>query len=720
MPPRNRRRNPATQTLLTQMARQSPGHANESSAIIQLWMLRLLLPLGGIREFVQSGYIRDDALAMALGLEQWLESNLEGEFSPRQVIAELQDMHAQAEAAASDAQLPPTLQANLGRIRELAGLSEVECQLLGFAIMMHVEINLASAADYLGSLSMVKVMHVLSVVLGLPMTDIREALKPDSVLLRSGLVSMERSFRSNQLTGRLNVVSSGFAETVYMVEADPIQMLRDIISPVQASALGLQDYTHMQAQLKVLVPYIGEVLASRQCGVNILLYGMPGTGKTQLTRVLAGLHACDLYEVSGQDAEGAAVEDYKRLSAFRAGQMLLSNRQAMLVFDEAEDIFSGGRGLFGQEGIAQRRKAWMNRTLEENPIPTFWLTNSIHGIDPAFLRRFDMAIELVMPGRQQREAMIHKQCVGLVGDKAISRLAASEVLAPAVVERAAKVIRTVQASLGADEVEPSLEVVINGILATQGHRPVPLSCHNALGEAYDPAFIQADADMEEVARGLAGVTSGRICLYGPPGTGKTAYAHWLAQCLGKPLLQKRASDLLSMYVGGTEHNIARAFQEATTEEAVLLIDEVDSFLQDRRGARRSWEVSAVNEMLTQMESFGGIFIASTNLVQGIDQAALRRFDLKVGFGYLQAAQSCALTLVYCRQLGLLDGKRPLDDILSCRLARLDNLAPGDFATIARQARFRKPASASAFVAALENECKMKESPAGKGMGFLAP
>ena len=74
---------------------------------------------------------------------------------------------------------------------------------------------------------------------------------------------------------------------------------------------------------------------------------------------------------------------------------------------------------------------------------------------------------------------------------------------------------------------------------------------------------------------------------------------------------RRASDLLSCWVGATEQNIARAFEEARKDDAVLLIDEADSFLQDRRGAGHSWEVTQVNEVLTQMENFEGVFIATT-------------------------------------------------------------------------------------------------------------
>jgi SpoVK/Ycf46/Vps4 family AAA+-type ATPase len=170
---------------------------------------------------------------------------------------------------------------------------------------------------------------------------------------------------------------------------------------------------------------------------------------------------------------------------------------------------------------------------------------------------------------------------------------------------------------------------------------------------------------------------------------------------------------LSKWLGENEKNIASAFREAANQGAILVIDEVDGFLRDRRGAARSWEVTAVNEMLTQMERFEGIFIASTNLIDDFDQAALRRFDLKVKFDYLRADQAWCLLE---RQLAEL--KLPqAGAVLRGRLNRLATLTPGDFAAMARRQRFLALGSAEAFVAALEKECAMKEvRPAA--MGFI--
>ena len=226
----------------------------------------------------------------------------------------------------------------------------------------------------------------------------------------------------------------------------------------------------------------------------------------------------------------------------------------------------------------------------------------------------------------------------------------------------------------------------------------------ALPASYDPRHIAADVDLGEVAAGIVQAKSGRICLYGPPGTGKTAFGRWLATQLDVPLHAKKVSDIVSPYIGQTERNLARVFREARTEGAVLLLDEVDSFLQDRQHAQRSWEITAVNEMLTQMESFQGVFIASTNLMDGLDQAALRRFDLKVKFDYLRPAQAWDLFEVHRQSLGLPDPEASVRTVLE----RFCNLTPGDFAAVTRQHRFRPIGTVPALIAALEAECRIKK------------
>jgi SpoVK/Ycf46/Vps4 family AAA+-type ATPase len=229
---------------------------------------------------------------------------------------------------------------------------------------------------------------------------------------------------------------------------------------------------------------------------------------------------------------------------------------------------------------------------------------------------------------------------------------------------------------------------------------------------YRPELLCTDCDLAMVKDGLLTQGQGRLCFFGPPGTGKTAFGRHLAEALDRPLLVKRASDLQSKWVGETEQNLARMFQEAIDERAVLLLDEADSFLQDRKGAQRSWEISQVNELLTQMEGFEGIFIASTNLMDSLDGAALRRFDLKIRFDYLKSDQGWAMLQDTARRLGL----EPGPDARTA-LAQLTLLTPGDFANVVRQARLRRIASATDLVARLAAECAAKPEGRRNRIGF---
>ena len=145
-----------------------------------------------------------------------------------------------------------------------------------------------------------------------------------------------------------------------------------------------------------------------------------------------------------------------------------------------------------------------------------------------------------------------------------------------------------------------------------------------------------------------------------------------------------------------------------------MIDEVDSFISDRNNAVRTWEVTAINEKLTQMESYDAIFIASTNRMDGLDPAALRRFDLKVKVDYLAYEQRLGLFSDTCVQMGFTTNESINDDLMS-----LTNLTPGDFAAVSRQSKFRPIKSAQDLYDRLSEECTLKGGAKGKNIGFLS-
>ncbi len=170
------------------------------------------------------------------------------------------------------------------------------------------------------------------------------------------------------------------------------------------------------------------------------------------------------------------------------------------------------------------------------------------------------------------------------------------------------------------------------------------------------------------------------------------------------------SDLIDKFVGGTEQKIAEAFKMATENEMVLVFDEVDSFLFSREGANQSWERSMVNEMLTQIE---GLLVVSTNLLDMLDLAVLRRFDLKLNFNYLNRDQLCDLAKHHAQKLDL-----ALSENDFMRLAKINNLTLGDFASVGRRHNFSPYEIADEWLNALEEESKLKKGKNSNSIGFV--
>ena len=171
---------------------------------------------------------------------------------------------------------------------------------------------------------------------------------------------------------------------------------------------------------------------------------------------------------------------------------------------------------------------------------------------------------------------------------------------------------------------------------------------------------------------------------------------YLAEGVGLEVVQKRASDLMSMWVGQTEKQIAEAFADARDNEHFLVFDEADSLLSDRRFAQRSWEISQVNEMLTWMEYHPLPFACTTNYGEHLDPATLRRFDFKLRLDYLAPDQAMAAFRTFFE----------LDPPSEVRA--LSGVTPGDFAVVRRRAEILgKLGEAKSLVAMLREECDAK-------------
>lgn len=141
------------------------------------------------------------------------------------------------------------------------------------------------------------------------------------------------------------------------------------------------------------------------------------------------------------------------------------------------------------------------------------------------------------------------------------------------------------------------------------------------------SMIFDDWGLSETIEYGKGITA---LFWGPPGTGKTWAAHCIAKSVGKELFTLAVGQIQSSMAGETNKNIEKAFKFAKDEDKVLLLDEVDSFIGDRKNLGMILG-SEINTLLTEIEKFEGLLILTTNQIGHLDPALERRISLILEF-----------------------------------------------------------------------------------------
>ena len=455
--------------------------------------------------------------------------------------------------------------------------------------------------------------------------------------------------------------------------------------------------------------------------LNLLLYGVEGTGKTELVKSVARElgRPLVLTNVSTEGSNRETKEDSpirSRLASIAYAAHKYRDGNAILLVDEADVVLNGCE------------KGALNFFLEESNVPIVWISNNIGLVEASTRRRFDFSLKFERLDAAKRlevwRSVIQAQgAEGLLTDEETERLATEiPVAAGGATLAVAGALRLKRAGVERSAYELARTIASSQLELLGLNREFRKRDTETHAPDYSLEVLNIDDDLDRVERVVRNFDrrwkesreGGRpeslnILLYGPPGTGKTEYARHLARKLDRKLLIKRASDLLHPYVGMTEKNIAAMFKEAEEKKAILFLDEADSLLRDRTGANQSWEVTQVNELLTQMENFTGIFVAATNFEQSLDDASNRRFALKLKFGFLKPVGIRTIWEIFFPDVPV------AEEALSLR-----NLAPGDFNAVHGAFRWCPPeeATTETVLAALKREIAAKKhSGSGGKMGF---
>lgn len=469
-----------------------------------------------------------------------------------------------------------------------------------------------------------------------------------------------------------------------------------ILRESKKSKLNVKDFAYMQDELSYIGKIVSNAIKNKIPGINILIYGDIGTGKTEFSKVLAKTLNLNLYEMGGTPGKQRKESSIQELCI--AQSLLMNDKSSLLLMDEAEDALAK-EGPFDNNSS----KLSINRTLESNPIPVIWIVNSVLRIEKSYLRRFTYCLKFNKPETEQRKKMWARICQKhsvCISKEEISELADKYDVAPSIINSAVlNKTLTGQADAVSRTINALSEVISGDVKADKKSEEL---------NDFNSQILNTDTDLillaEKLSKGIEKNFS--LCLYGVAGTGKSLYARYLADKLGMKVIQKRASDLSSKYIGETEKNIANAFREAKAENAILVFDEADSFLGSRENANKPYEISSVNEMLTHMESAETPFICTTNLMSNIDKAALRRFTFKVKYDYLTTRQ---VELAYHHFFGT--------DIPAGDAEKLLYLTPGDFSVVRKKSKILGITDSAEIIKMLKDEMAAKGKIIKPKIGF---
>ena len=592
---------------------------------------------------------------------------------------------------------------NLRSIKEIFKLTDKECEIITFFYLMEFDSDVESLFKHdLDMNEMVKSIGLYCRLFQISPRRLKELMSKDSKLIKAGIIKN----RHGTEIGISDLITS------YLAGYSRLDLMENFIKKSDVSkALKLAEHNVPEEKIKNVVN-----LLHATKGTNVLIYGKPGTGKTEFATSLGKALGKNIYFIKQADEDGDESLSHRK-SGVVAALNMLDRDKSIIVVDECDEIVNIRDAFWNcEKEDSKDSKAWINDLLENSKHKIIWISNRVNGIDDSTKRRFSYSIEFSNLGQSQRLKVWENQLQTIGADflskndlETFSR--SYKVNAGGI----ALALKDVSSMKNLKSKEEKKEVLQSLLMQHQsfvfGENKL-----NSLAGTYSLEILNCDINLNIVLdasrkfvdyskqTNFKEISNMNFLLQGPPGTGKTEFVKYLAHSVGKELLVKRMSDLKSMWVGETEKLISAAFKEAEESGSILFIDEADSLFINRESAERSFEVSQTNEVLCQMENFKGILACATNFGQNMDSAVMRRFNYKIRFDFLtpEAKETLFKNMLSEKLSG------PLSDDDLAKIRRVPNLTPGDFKVVRQKNFFSEVMPARALIEQLEMESSYKK------------
>ncbi|MFT3697984.1 MAG: ATP-binding protein [Kofleriaceae bacterium] len=458
------------------------------------------------------------------------------------------------------------------------------------------------------------------------------------IVLAAPAENAPASMRSVRLADRIVAFLRGH-ETIDEAVRGMVQLKKH---PPALGAVVMSD--ELIAQIRRAMIGVGGAAA------RVLLAGPEGVGRAMVVEAILAEHdiasvKIDLVAIANEPRPGIALTAALREAALRDAVAILDGGSAFK--DEVPRAL--GQAIADGAGTLSVPLVF---TLTSRPS---WLVNSIPDL---------VELEVPLPSFRERLELWQRELPPPLATKEdVETVAARYAFPAATICRVARRAEATARLRDPDDPKVKLDELGDAARLTFSHRlggmaqriptgfkwedlVLPKETMDAVREVlrfarYKPILLEewGFASKLPYGRGVSAI------MHGPPGTGKTMVAQLLANELGYDLYRIDLSQVVNKYIGETEKNLAKIFDEAETSHAILFFDEADSLFAKRTNVTSANDRYAnleVNYLLQRMEVFDGVTLLATNLEQGIDEAFKRRVRFSVGFELPEADERARL------------------------------------------------------------------------------